>query len=151
MQRFRFSPGITPGRDVGQEPAGSTRPLPKDHVIGAIARLQEAEEAVQALQKAGYPARDILLIPSNMFIDGLQERRQNAGRVRQALHAFFTSSDEGYPGDLYLEHARNGRNVLAVYASTDEQAQGIAQVLSTYHVHSLRYYGPLTVTSFPSL
>jgi hypothetical protein len=82
---------------TGQEPTHPTRSLPKKHVIGVIDQVQEAEQVVQALQDAGYAAQDILLIPSQAFIEGIQERRQHTSRLRQALHIFLTSSDEDFP------------------------------------------------------
>lgn len=137
--------------NAGQDFAGSARPFPTNHVIGVIDELQEAEEAVQALRDAGYPARDIVLIPSQTFIDAMQKVRQETNRVTQVLHVFFNSSYEGFPGDLYLEQARAGRQVLSVYASTAERAQEIARVLSKYHMHLLRYYSLFTVTDLSSL
>ena len=137
-------------QDTGQEPTRSTRPLPTNYVIGAIDQLQEAEQAVQALQGAGYAASDILLIPSQDFIEAMQQRKQQSSSFEKAAHKFFISSDEGFPADVYLQQVQRGAQILAVYTTTADQAQQIAQVLSKYHAHQLNYFSRWTTTNFPS-
>ncbi|MBA3948061.1 MAG: hypothetical protein H0X37_26370 [Herpetosiphonaceae bacterium] len=131
---------------TGQEPV---RSLPKNHVIGVIEQLQEAEQAVQALQNAGHAAQDILLIPSQTFIEAIQQRRQQTSSFKRATHAFLVSSDDGFPAELYLEQAQRGAQVLAVYASTREQADQIVHALHAYHVHHLKYFSPWTTNDYP--
>ncbi len=126
------------------------RSLPTNHVIGVIDQLQEAEQAVQSLQNAGYAAQDILLISSQAFIEAIQQRRQQSSSFKRASHAFLVSSDDGFPAELYLQQAQRGSHVLAVYASTGEQAQQIVQELQAYHVHHLKYFSQWTTTDYPS-
>ncbi len=132
---------------TNQEPM---RSLPTNYVIGVIDQLHEAEQAVQTLQSTGYAAQDILLIPSQDFIEAIQQRRQQTSSFTRAVHAFSVSSDEGFPADLYLQQARQGSHMLAVYASTGEQAQQIAQELRAYPVHHLKYFSQWAITDFPS-
>ncbi len=134
-------------QSTNQEPM---RSLPTNYVIGVIDQLQEAEQAVQTLQKAGYAAQDMLLISSQDFIEAIQQRRQQTSAFKRAIHAFSVSSDEGFPADLYMQQAQRGACVLAVYASTREQAQLIAQELQVYPVHHLKYFSQWAITDFPS-
>ena len=126
------------------------RSLPTNYVIGVIEQLQEAEQAVQTLQTAGYAAQDMLLISSQDFIEAIQQRRQQTSAFKRAVHTFSVSSDEGFPADLYMQQAQRGAYVLAVYASTGEQAQQIAQELRAYPVHHLKYFSQWSTTNFPS-
>ena len=137
-------------QDTGQEPTSPIRPLPTNYVIGAIDQLQEAEQAVQALQDAGYATQDILLIPGQAFIEAFQQREQQTSSFERAAHKFFISSDEGFPADAYLQQVQRGAQILAVYTTTADQAQKIAQVLGKYHAHQLNYFGRWTTTNFPS-
>ena len=130
-----------------QEPM---RALPTNYVIGVIDQLHEAEQAVQTLQNAGYATQDILLIPSQDFIEVMQQRRQHTSSFKRAIHAFSVSSEDGFPADLYLQQARQGSHMLAAYASTGEQAQQIVQELRVYHVHHLKYFSQWATTDFPS-
>ncbi|MBA2677918.1 MAG: hypothetical protein H0U76_05925 [Ktedonobacteraceae bacterium] len=138
-------------QNTGQEPTRSTRPLPTNYVIGAIDQLQEAQQAVQALQDAGYAAPDILLISSQDFIEAIKQReQQKISSFEKAAHKFFISSDEGFPMDTYLQQVQRGAHILAVYTSTADQAQQIAQILNKYHAHQLNYFSRWTTTNFPS-
>jgi hypothetical protein len=64
------------------------------------------------------------------------------------LHQLGTTSDEGYGAMGYLEQARQGWHMLAVYASRGEQAEQVAQLLSMYHVSLMKYYSPWSITNF---
>ncbi len=131
-------------------PEALNRSLPRNHVIGAIDTLSEGEAAVEALKGAGCPAEDILLVPSDTFISDLEQIRRGTSRLRQTIHVFLNSTDEGFPADQYLEQARHGRHILHVYAPSAARAEGIAQVLRPFQLHKLRYYGTLATIDFPS-
>jgi hypothetical protein len=136
--------------DTNQEQMNATHSLPTHYVIGAIDDMQEAEKVVQALRDAGYAAQDILLIPGQSFIEAIQEWKQESSSFKKAIYVFFTSTDEGFPGDVYFQLARQGANVLAVYASTMEEAQQVAQILNNYSVRFVKYFGSWSTTNFPS-
>jgi hypothetical protein len=112
--------------------------------------MQEAEQVVQALRDAGYAAQDILLIPGQTFIESVQEWQQESSGFKKALYIFFTSTDEGFPGDVYFQQAQQGAYVLAVYAPTGVEAQQIAQILNKYQVRFVKYFGRWSTTNFPS-
>jgi hypothetical protein len=131
-------------------PEALNRSLPKNHVIGAIDTISEAEAAVEALTGAGWPAKDILLVPSETFISDIEQIRRGTSPVRHTVHVFLNSTDDGFPADRYLEQARHGRHILHVYAPSAERAQEIAQVLRPFKLHILRYYGTLATIDFPS-
>ncbi len=134
-------------QETSQEPM---RSLPTNYVIGVIDQLREAEQAVQTLQNTGYTAQDMLLISSQDFVEAIQQRRQHTSAFKRAIHAFSVSSEESFPADMYLHQAQRGAYVLAVYASTGEQAQQIAQKLHAYPVHHLKYFSQWAITDFPS-
>jgi hypothetical protein len=132
---------------------GSIQPptptFPTNHMVGIVKDLQEAEQAVHALRKAGHAADRIHLIHSQEVVEGIQGRLQDRNVVRKMLHQLATTSDEGYAGQLYLERARRGWHMIAVYVATAEQADHIAHLLSTYHVSLIKYYGRWSITNFP--
>jgi hypothetical protein len=133
-----------------QDPVGPPTPtFPTHHVVGIVQDLQEGEQALHALRNAGHAEDQIHLIQSQEVVEGLQGRLQDRNLVRKWLHQWGTSSDEGYAGRLYLERARQGWHMIAVYAATAEQADQIAQLLGTYHVSLMKYYGRWSITNFP--
>ena len=130
-------------------PQPPTPTFPLNHVVGIVKDLQEAEQALHALRNAGHAEDRIYLIQSQEVVEGMQGRVQDRNLLRKMLHQLATTSDEGYAGQLYLEQARLGWHMIAVYAATAEQADQIAHLLSTYHVSLIKYYGRWSITNFP--
>jgi hypothetical protein len=58
------------------------------HLVGVIDTLQEAKQAVRALQDAGYHAQDIHLISSQEFIAGVQKWKQRKSPLAQMFEIF---------------------------------------------------------------
>jgi hypothetical protein len=136
--------------DADQGPAGPPTPtFPTNHVVGMVKDLQEGEQALLALRNAGHAQDQIHLIPSQEVVEGIQGRIQEPNSLRKMLHRLATTSDEGYAAEHYLEQARRGWQMIAVYAATAEQAGQIAQLLSNSHVSLIRYYGRWSITNFP--
>ena len=134
-----------------QGPVGPPTPnFPTDHVVGIVKDLQEGEQALQALRNAGHAEDRLHLIQSQDVVEGIEGRLQDRNLFKKILHQLATTSDDGYAGLLYLEQARLGWHMIAVYAATVEQAEQIEQLLSTYHVSLIKYYGRWSVADFPS-
>ena len=124
--------------------------FPTDHVVGIVKDFQEGEQALQALRNAGHAEDRLHLIQSQDVVEGIAGRLQDRNLFKKILHQLATTSDDGYAGLFYLEQARLGWHMIAVYAATVEQAEQIAQLLSTYHVSLIKYYGRWSVADFPS-
>ena len=134
-----------------QGPVGPPTPnFPTDHVVGMVKDLQEGEQALQALRNAGHAEDRIHLIQSQEVVEGIQGRLQDRNPLKKILQQLATTSDDGYAGLLYLEQARGGWHMIAVYAATLEQAEQIAHLLSTYHVSLIKYFGRWAIADFPS-
>ena len=135
-----------------QDPVGPPTPtFPTNHVVGIVKDFQEGEQALHALRNAGHAEDQIHLIQSQEVVEGIQGRLDDRNLWRKMLHQLKTTSDAGYAGRLYLEQARQGWHLIAVYASTAEQAEQIAQLLSNYHVSQMKYIGLWTITDFPEV
>lgn len=136
--------------DANQGPLEPPTPtFPTHHVVGIVKDLQEGEQALQALRKAGHTEDRIHLIQSQEVVEGIQGKLDDRNLWRKVLHQLATSTDEGYGGLLYLEQAHRGWHMIAVYATNVEQADQIAHLLNTYHVSLLKYYGRWSITKFP--
>jgi hypothetical protein len=127
-----------------------TAPFPRKYVHSVIDDLQQAEQAVQVLQAAGYDGSRIRLFASQEFVAALQHRLQQQSRLSDWLFRFFASTDEGFPGDVYLHEAHLGHSILLVHLKSAEQMEQVRDLLVSYRAHHIKYIGTWTVTNLPS-
>ncbi len=125
-------------------------PFPSKYVHSAINNLPQAEQAVQALQDAGYPAQDIHLFVSQEFVAAVEHRLQQQSRLSDMLFRFFASTDGGFPGHVYLYEAQRGHSILVVHLNRIEQMEQVRDLLAPYRAHHIKYIGTWTVTDLPS-
>ena len=123
-----------------------TSSFPKDHVVAIIDSMNEAEQAVQALQQAGYSADDIHLYSSQDFIHSFESTQQHASGFAKALHTFQGSSDEGFAGNMYLDEAHRGNSILSVRVPKEDHAEHVSDILKKHHAHLIKYFGTWAVT-----
>ena len=124
-------------------------PFPRKYVHSVIDDLQQAQQAVHALQVAGYDARDIYLFASQEFMVAVEQRLQQQSRFLEVLSRFFASTDDGFPGDVYLHEAQLRRHLLFVHLKNAEQMEQVRDLLVPYCAHHMKYIGTWTVTDLP--
>src|SRR5260221_13552155 len=117
-------------------------PFPRKYVHSVFDDLQDAVQAVQVLQAAGYDARDIHLMASWDYIEAVERR--------QAPTGFLSSIDEGFV-DVYLHEARRGHHILAVRLSRYEQILRMRNLLAAHHAHLVKYADTWTFVEFVDL
>ena len=131
-----------------------TDPIPPSYyihqVVSVIDTLQEAEQAVHALQDAGYHAQDIHLISSQEFIADVREWKQQKNPLSRLVEIFLGSDDEGFPGAMYLDEAEQGHAILSMRLSASEQMNQVRDILVNYHAHQIKYFGRWAITDLPS-
>lgn len=125
-------------------------PFPKQYVHSVIDDLKQAEQAAQALQEAGYDTGDIYLFTNKEFVAAAKHTEQQRSRLSQMLYRFFSSTDEGFPGDVYLQEASRGRHILAVHLPRTERMEQVRDLLAPYHARLIKYVGTWAVTNLPS-
>jgi hypothetical protein len=125
-------------------------PFPRKYVHSVIDDLQQAEQAVQALHDAGYNAGDIHLFASQEFVAAVEQRLQQQSRLSEMLFRFFASTDDGFPGDVYLHEAQRGHPILVVHLKRAEQMKQVCDLLAPYRAHHIKYISTWTVTDLPS-
>jgi hypothetical protein len=125
-------------------------PFLRKSVYSVIDDLQQAEQAVQALWDAGYATIDIHLFASEQFVAAVEHRNQQHSRLLRALLRFFTSTDDGFFGDVYLHEAGRGHHIVVVYLPRAERLEQVRDLLVPYHMHHMKYVGTWTVTDLPS-
>ena len=136
--------------DAGFQHTDPVTSYPIHRVVCVIDSLQEAKQAVHALQDAGFSAEDIHLIQSQDFIAGVQEWKQRKNPLSQVVEIFLASYDEGFPGETYLYEAEQGHAILSVRLPSPEQVNQVRDILVNYHAHQIKYFGRWAITDVPS-
>jgi len=131
---------------------GSTPSFPRKHVMGVFDSLQEGEQAVQALVDAGYPAGDIVFIPSQDFPSAFQEHLQEEGLFWRIIHYLQVTSDEGALGEQYLAAARQGSHIISIYVPQREHINDVSTILFSHDARFVKYVGTWSVEDlFPPI
>jgi hypothetical protein len=141
--------GVAPSSLLAQQ-TFPVAPFPCKYVHSVIDHLSQAEQALQALQDAGYPAQDLRLFASQEFVAAVEHRLQQQSRLSDWLFRFFASTDDGFPGDVYLHEAQCGHLILVVHLKSAEQMEQVCDLLAPYCAHHIKYIGTWTVTDLPS-
>ncbi len=137
-------------QDSGSQHTRPVASYPRHQVVSVIDNLQEAEQAVKALQDAGYNAKDIRLISYQDFIEAFRELQQQHSSLSRLVHIFLKSYDEGFAGEMYLQQAQQGHAILTVHIPEPEQMNQVRDILVNYHAHLIKYFGRWTITDLPS-
>ncbi len=139
---------MTQGADF--QHAGPVTSYPIHRVVCVIDSLQEAKQAVHALQDAGFSAEDIHLIRSQDFIGGVREWKQRKNPLSQVVEIFLASYDEGFPGETYLHEAEQGHAILSVRLPSSEQVNQVRDILVNSHAHQIKYFGRWAIADLPA-
>lgn len=111
-------------------------PYPRKHIHCVIDDPQDAGQAVQALQTAGYTADDIHVMSGPDFAAAIGRRYEQQNGLFQAFtHLFF---DYGFDR-TYLAEARRGHAILAVRPASHEQIMKVRNLLLPHHAHLMKY------------
>ncbi len=125
-------------------------PFLKKYVHSVFDDLQQARQAVQALHDAGYDARSVHLMQGQEFVAAVEQRHQQQSRLLETLMRFFSSTDDGFFGDVYLQEARRGHHILAVHLPRAEHVLHVRDLLVPYQARLIKYVGTWAVTDLPS-
>ncbi|HET7637114.1 MAG TPA: hypothetical protein VFK47_00090, partial [Ktedonobacteraceae bacterium] len=117
---------------VPSQRAFPAAPFPRKYVHSVFDDPQDAVQAVQALQAAGYDAGDIHFMASGDFVAAIEPRYQQRSGLMQTLMHFLI--DYGFD-DVYLREARQGRHILAVRLGRCEQLEPVRDLLAPHHAH----------------
>ena len=124
-------------------------PFPCKYVHSVVDTLQDAAQAVLALQAAGCDTRDIHLMASWDFVAAVEGGYQQQGRLSQTFLQIFSLIDEGFE-EVYLHEARRGHHILVVRPSRHEQIIQVRDLLASHHAHLVKYVDSWTVANLLS-
>jgi hypothetical protein len=94
----------------------------------------DAKRAAQALQNVGVASEDIHVLDNKGFTEAIERG--------QTPWSFLSSM--AY--DVYVQQARQGKTILAVPVSGQEQMRQVRDLLAPYHAHLMKYIDTWTTT-----
>ncbi len=121
---------------------------PKNYVVGIIDDLQEARQATQAFQQAGYDADEIRLMESGEVLQTAQKVEDEKNPLQRFLSSFQNTTDET-GAYIYQLAARQGKHILHVRADSHEDVDKISALMQRYHAHTIKFFGPWSVADVP--
>ena len=116
-----------------QRPSGAI--YPKHYVVGVINDPQEA----------GFAHHDIRLFHNEELIEHVQQAEKRRNPLQRLVATFQQGTDEGDDTQVYVEEARLGHHILNVYASNEAQVERVRDIITTYHAHTIKYFGTWTI------
>jgi hypothetical protein len=124
---------------------------PTDYMTGIIYDLEDAEKAVEALEQAGFDAKQIVLFTSQQALEKLQESQKQQSLLRKIMGviASVASDTAGEYYLLYEKAAREGQHILNIYAPTPELQNHAHTILKAHHGHTIKFFGQWTVKDLP--
>lgn len=121
---------------------------PTNYVVGIIDDLQEAQQAVQAFEKAGYEAEEIRLMESQEVLDKAHELNEGKNWLQRILSSFQNTTDET-GAHVYELAAQQGKQILHVRADSQEDVDKISALMTRYHAHAIKFFSPWSVSDIP--
>jgi len=134
-------------------PIGSL--YPTNYVVCVIDNLQEAQQAAQAFNAAGYDASTTRLMESQEALTKIQELESRKNRFQRFFSSFQAITDET-GADVYRSEARQGHHILFVRACASairtcslDEIQQISKLMEQFHAHAIKFFGFWAVEDLP--
>jgi ATP phosphoribosyltransferase len=125
---------------------------PENYIVAVIDHPAEAEQAAEALRKAGWPAMDVRLFAGTEVATHLNKIEEHRSLPKKlAADVRHVVSDEGIIGEDYEEEARLGHQILAVYTPNDNKVEQARTLLTAHGAHSIEYFGKWVITDLPQV
>jgi hypothetical protein len=120
---------------------------PTNHVSAVIDQHTEAEEAAEALRRAGFA--DVSVFHGQEAYAAIRDKRERAGMLQRAWQWVRNLGDEDEIHARYLDALRRGGSYLIVYADTREEVQSAREILIAHHAYNLWHLGPWVMERLP--
>ena len=117
---------------------------PKHSIVSVIQDGARAEQAVAALQDAGFPPDDVKVVTGEQALENERVHDESKGRLDRLIGLF--SAEEQAAVDEYVDETERGAHFVVVKAQEQEQRTVAKGILVSHGGHDIRYYGENTIT-----
>lgn len=120
---------------------------PTNHVSAVIDHHAEAEEAAEALRRAGFA--DVGVFHGQEAYAAIRAKSEHASMLQRAWHWLRNVGDEDEVHGRYLEALRRGGSYLIVHADTRVEVHSAREILLAHHAYNLWHLGPWVMERLP--
>ena len=114
---------------------------PKHYIIATFPAFGKAQEAAQALRKAGFSDDEVLAIPGSEILVFFEEFREHAGLwagVMTMLSRAFGTEQIFVDDDVH--QARRGAGFLAIYSPQEAETARVRAILEPFEPRAMHWY-----------
>jgi rhamnogalacturonyl hydrolase YesR len=120
---------------------------PTNHVSAVIDQRSQAEQAAEALRRAGFA--DVGLFHGHEAYAAIQEKSERKSTLERAKQWIRNIGDEDEIHAHYLAALQRGASYLIVYANTREEAYRAREILTAHQAYNLWYLGSWVMERLP--
>ena len=142
-----------PGADRDAAPESGRRPTepihyPTNHVLAIVDTPEQLTAAVAALQRAGFPASELVVGSGPATADALHASTGRSGLADLAIRigqGLGMALEETEVKDRYEQALRDGRVVVSVPAPDDARKERAAGLLAEHGAHFINFLGKYSI------
>ncbi|HLI69434.1 MAG TPA: hypothetical protein VKV19_06705 [Ktedonobacteraceae bacterium] len=130
---------------------------PTNYIVCVINDLQEAMQAVEAFQAAGFDASTVRLMKASELLEKIQELEQRKSAFQRFFSSFQDINNETGM-EVYQLEAKQGHHILyirtcapSVCTSPSREIGRIREILGRYRAHTIKFFGTWSVEDIPPL
>lgn len=116
-----------------------------NRVMAVIDDAEHAREAVETLERAGVPQRELTNLSGPEGMNRIDAGGVRSGGLKQALRALQRFTVEGNHLRRYEAELATGHHVIDVHARGYMQRESIARILRSHGAHFINAYGACTI------
>ncbi len=123
-----------------------------DHLlIGVMNERAKAEQAAEELRQAGWNDEDFQLVGGKEAVKDAEQKPENPAKQQSLPRRVVNTirdvtSNEGGLAQEYMEEARHGHQILAIYTPDAEHEERARQILHQYEAHHVECFGTWSIT-----
>jgi hypothetical protein len=137
--------------DTGARSSGGVETpvsYPTNHVVGVVARPDDASAAWGALTSSGFLQSEVTVTSGPAAADALRASTGRTGLAHLAIRIaerFGVNDEEMEAKASYEQALRDGKLVVGVLAPTDERKELAARILREHGARPINFLGKLTI------
>lgn len=124
------------------QPDLQTRWFITNYVVAAVDEPERADQAMEALQQAGFYVEDMQHLPGDEAARQIDTSGEQSGRLKQITRVLWSYiSIQGNILKELQKDAQSGNRILAIRVHGNEEADLAVEILQAHHAHRIQHFG----------